>query len=164
MLRTAPLLLILASAGLLAGAFAFQVFGGLDPCPLCLWQRWSHATVVPLALLALFLDRAAQHTLAGLALLATAATLAVGAGIALFHVGVEHGWWQGLAACSAVPTGPTVAELALGLNNRPAACDQVAWSLLGLSMAGYNAILSVALALCAVLAAGVRLTTGRSLS
>ncbi|MEQ8369805.1 MAG: disulfide bond formation protein B [Alphaproteobacteria bacterium] len=161
MLRAAPLLLALSSLSLLGGAFAFEIFGGLDPCPLCLWQRWPHGAVIILALGAFLLDRSGRRTAAAVVLLAAGGVLAAGVGIAFFHVGVEQGWWPGLAACTAAPAGATVEELAQALASQPASCDQVAWSLLGLSMAAYNGLLSAGLALFALLAAGQRLTTGR---
>jgi disulfide bond formation protein DsbB len=130
------------SAALLAGALAFQHLGGLAPCALCLWQRWPHAAAVLTGGLALALPGRVLPVLGLLAALATA-------GIGGFHVGVEQGWWQGLATCSAgsisgVPVGdlldPNAAVAA------PVRCDAVPWSLLGISMAGWNMLLSLGLA------------------
>jgi disulfide bond formation protein DsbB len=141
--RTLTLLATLGSAALLGGAFAFQYFGGLQPCTLCLWQRWPHAAAIAIGLVAL------ATGWRGLALLGVLAALTA-AGIAGFHVGVEQGWWQGLATCSAGSIeGISAADL---LNPAvdvaaPVRCDAIAWSMAGISMAGWNGILSLGLAL-----------------
>ena len=135
------LLAMLGSAALLAGAFAFQYIGGLAPCQLCLWQRWPHAAAVGLGVLALTL---------GWRVLAVAGAVAalVAAGIGAFHVGVEQKWWEGLASCTAGSIkGISTADL---LNPdvvvaAPVRCDAIAWQLAGVSMAGWNVILSLVL-------------------
>jgi disulfide bond formation protein DsbB len=149
---TRPATLALAATGgsalLLAGAFVSQYGFGLYPCALCLWQRWPHGVAVLVGLAALALRPAGA---AGTALaLAGASAALTTAGIGIFHVGVEQGWWAGLAACSA---GPGVGGLSLEalLDPRvPVAaaprCDDIAFSFAGLSMAGWNAVLSVGLA------------------
>lgn len=140
------ILMILAGLGsalLLAGAFAFQYFGGLAPCTLCLWQRWPHGAAVAVMLLIL-LWRPAQ----GLALVGALAALST-AGIGLFHVGVEQGWWEGLSTC----TGGSISSISVNdlLNPdadiaAPVRCDEIAWSMFGISMAGWNALISLGLA------------------
>jgi disulfide bond formation protein DsbB len=133
------LLASLGSAGLLAGAFLFQYVGGLAPCQLCLWQRWPHAAAVVIGVLALATGGRALLLLGAAAALATA-------GIGMFHVGVEQGWWQGLASCTAGSiSGLSTADL---LNPEvviaaPVRCDAIAWEMLGISMAGWNVILSL---------------------
>ncbi len=137
---------VLAAAGgslaLLLGAFSFQYIGGLAPCTLCLWQRWPHAAAVLIGVAALALPGRALPLL-GLAAAVTAA--AIGG----FHAGVEQGWWQGLASCS----GGSIAGISMDdlLNPAtdvapPVRCDQIAWSLAGLSMAAWNMVLSLGLA------------------
>ncbi len=129
------------SAALLAGAFAFQYIGGLAPCTLCLWQRWPHAAAVIIGLVAL---RFGGRILPLLGAAAAATT----AGIAAFHVGVEQKWWEGLRSCSAGSIkGISTADL---LNPAvivaaPVRCDAVAWAMMGVSMAGWNMILSAML-------------------
>src|SRR5258708_21125576 len=92
-----PLLVLAASSVALATAFAAQYWGGLQPCVLCLYQRWPYAVAIALALVALALGGAARGWTVGLAGVA----FTVGAGIAMFHVGVEQGWWQGTSECGA---------------------------------------------------------------
>jgi disulfide bond formation protein DsbB len=150
--RNLPGLLALASAAMLAGAFGFQYIGGLDPCVLCLYQRYPHGLVIIIAGLAWLLrdlGRFSNHLtlLAGLVLL-------VGAGIAAFHMGVEYQWWAGTAECGAKAQPTTLAELrAQIMAQQITRCDEVAWSLFGISMAGYNMILSLVLAAAALCAA-----------
>jgi disulfide bond formation protein DsbB len=131
----------LGSLSLLLGALAFQYLGGLAPCHLCLLQRWPHAVAVGLGVMILAWPRR------GLALLAALAVLA-GAGIAIYHVGVEQAWWQGPTSCTAPePATQSAGELLDQILATPVVlCDQVAWSLWGISMAGWNAIASLGLA------------------
>jgi disulfide bond formation protein DsbB len=151
--RRAPLILILASVALLAAALAFQYLGGLQPCVLCIYQRWPHVAVIVLAGLALLPLGARWRSLF---LLLAAAALLVGAGIGVFHVGVEQHWWEGTASCGGTVSseGLTAEELRDRLLAAPPVrCDQVAWSLFGISMAGYNVLISLVLAAGAALAA-----------
>lgn len=132
----------LGSLALLAGAFGFQYIGGLAPCQLCLWQRWPHAAAIVIMVAALALPGRILPVLGALAALTTA-------GVGMFHVGVEQMWWEGLASCS----GNSIAGLNVSdlLNPdvaiaAPIRCDAIAWSLFGISMAGWNVILSLGLA------------------
>ncbi|MCJ7421524.1 disulfide bond formation protein B [Sphingomicrobium astaxanthinifaciens] len=136
-LRTAHGLALLVPAALLAGAIGSQLIGGLVPCEMCIWQRWPHAIAIALALLAIPLARLRRPLvlLAGLA-------IAVSGGIGVYHAGVELGWFEGLTRCAS-NSGGTLAELVSAPVVR---CDSVQWSLLGISMAGWNAILSLAAA------------------
>jgi disulfide bond formation protein DsbB len=134
---------MLGSAALLLGAFAFQYFGGLIPCVLCIYQRWPHGVAVLAGVLALSLGGRGWLWLGALA---AAATSAVG----FYHAGVELGWFAGLATCT-VDTlqGLNTADL---LNTdvtvgAPVRCDAVPWAMAGISMAGWNAILSALLSL-----------------
>lgn len=135
------------SLGILLGAFAFQYLGGLAPCQLCLWQRWPHAAAIAIGLLALLITRGALGRLLPLlGALAALATAAIGA----FHVGVEQKWWEGLASCTAGSiSGISTADLLNPDVNVGAVvrCDEIAWAMFGISMAGWNVILSALLAL-----------------
>jgi disulfide bond formation protein DsbB len=151
--RYAPLVLLLGSGGLLLGALFFQYLMGLPPCPLCHYQRWPHIAVLVLAAGALAIGPGSLRPwllgLIGLVLLG-------GMAVAIFHAGVEQKWWAGLAVCEGGgdDTAVGVDDITKALTQRPAPrCDQIAWSLFGLSMAAWNAILSLALAAFALRAA-----------
>lgn len=154
----APLLLLLASIAVLGSALASQYIGGLQPCVLCLYQRVPYAAVILIAGVALFLPpgpRAAALALAGLALL-------TGAGIAVFHVGVEQHWWQGTAECGTIDAAADSLEAlrAQVLAAPTVRCDEIPWSLFGISMAGYNVLTSLGLGIAGLIAAR-RLIGGR---
>ncbi|MGL6042428.1 MAG: disulfide bond formation protein B [Sandaracinobacteroides sp.] len=141
--RQAPLLLFAVSGSLLLGALAFQYIGGLAPCEMCFWQRWAHLAVLGAAGLAL---ASGNRGLGWIAVLAMAAA----AGLGLFHAGVEQKWWAGVTACtSPVAAGMSAAEMLDGLLAAPLVrCDDIPWSLLGISMAGWNALISAGAAIC----------------
>ena len=138
------LILIAASgsASLLLGAFAFQYIGGMAPCTMCLWQRWPHAAAIVIAVLAMVLPGRLLPAFGAFAALCTA-------GIGVYHTGIERGWWTGPAACSSGPIGGVSAEdLMAQIMAAPLVrCDAVAWEMLGLSMASWNALASLGLAL-----------------
>jgi disulfide bond formation protein DsbB len=148
-LMLARLLALLVPAGLLGGALGSQYLGGLHPCEMCHWQRWPHAAAVLLAGAAFFLPSHAR-LLTALAALAIAVSGAIG----VFHAGVEMGWWEGLTRCTA---GGAISLDDL-MKVPLVRCDQVQWSLLGISMAGWNAIISLgsAAVIAALLATGRR--------
>ena len=154
-LPLARLLALVLPVLLLGGAYAFQYIGGLHPCEMCWWQRYPHMAAIPLALLAYAVrDRACISGLfVGLAGLA----IGISGGIGLFHAGVEYGWWEGLTACSTSPAGGGSADILNQIMATPITrCDVAPWTLLGLSMAGYNGLLSGAgaLAILALLIKG----------
>ncbi len=146
--RTTAALLLAASAAILGGAFAFQYLGGLAPCILCWWQRYAHMATIALAVLAVVASARCSSTLGWVLVAATGLALLAGAGIAAFHVGVEQHWWAGTAECgSNVGGAGGIEELRARLLAQPIVrCDEIAWSLFGISMAGYNFLLSLALA------------------
>ena len=138
------MLMLLAAAGSLAlmlGAFGFQYIGGLPPCKLCLWQRYPHVVAIVIGLIAL---RFSNIALAWLGAAAALATAAVGG----YHTGVERGWWEGPTTCSSQPIGGLSTDQLLDqIMSAPLIrCDDVAWSLMGLSMASWNMIASLVLA------------------
>ncbi len=142
----ANVLAFLLPTALLAGAWGFQLIGGLIPCEMCHWQRWPHYAALGVAALA-FLTRG--HVRVALVVLAALLIAASGA-IGVAHLGVEHHWWNGFTACTAPTsiTGATAAERLDSLLAQPIVrCDTPQWSLLGISMAGFNAIFSLAGAL-----------------
>ena len=142
--------LFAASVTALGSALTSQYVGGLAPCVLCLYQRAAYAAVIMIsgAGLGLAFSPAPKiEWVRGLIALCGLALL-IGAGIAAFHVGVEQHWWAGTESCGAgAGTAKTVEELRAQLMAAPITrCDEVAWSLFGISMAGYNVIASLALA------------------
>lgn len=142
------------SLALLLGAWGFQHLGGLAPCAMCLWQRWPHAAALVFGAGALAAAGAAR---AAVAMLGAGAAL-VTAGIGVFHTGVERGWWPGPTSCSgggAVGSMPSATDLLATEGTATAAmCDAVVWSFAGLSMASWNALLSIGLAAVWLAAAG----------
>lgn len=146
-LKQARLLALLVPSGLLGGALLSQYVGGLYPCEMCYWQRWPHGAAILLALAAFFSPLGAPRT-RSLVLLAALA-IAVSGAIGVFHAGVELGYWEGITQC----TANGAASLQDILNTPLVRCDQVQWSLVGISMAGWNAIISLSgAALIALLA------------
>ena len=141
--RQAAWLLFAVSGSLLLGALGFQFLRGLAPCEMCYWQRYAHLAVLAVAGLALITGNRAAGWVAVLA-------MAIAAGLGLFHAGVEQKWWQGVTACTApVSAGMSTAEMLDTLMNAPLVrCDEIPWSLLGVSMAGWNALVSAGAALC----------------
>lgn len=131
------------SAALMIGALAFQHLGGMAPCKLCIWQRWPHVVAIGIGLLAM-LALMPQRLLAGLGAAAALAT----AGIGFYHSGVERKWWEGPASCSGGGVADQSAQdLFAQIMAAPLVrCDEVPWEMLGLSMASWNAVLSLLLA------------------
>ena len=127
------------SASLLGGAFLFEYVGGLPPCKMCIWQRWAHAAVILFALAGIL--GAPRRLATGLMLAAAIASV----GIASYHAGVEWGLWLGPQGCTAsLSSNLSSAALVDDLLATPVVrCDEVPWSLLGLSMAGWNALISI---------------------
>jgi disulfide bond formation protein DsbB len=132
-------LAFLIPAGLLAGAYGSQYIGGLYPCEMCWWQRWPHFAAVPLALLAFFISNPGfKRVLVALAAFAVLTSGLIGG----FHAGVEYGWWEGLSTCSTVPTGSAKDVMDAILNAPTIRCDVAPWTLFGISLAGFNFLLS----------------------
>jgi disulfide bond formation protein DsbB len=146
-LGPAKALALIVPAALLAGAFAFEHIGGLYPCEMCWWQRWAHMAALPFALLAWLLGGRLADGGRLLVRLAAAAILASGL-IAVYHAGVEADIFEGITQCTSVQSGGSNAELLAQIMAAPIVrCDEVPWSLWGVSMAGWNAILSLLAAL-----------------
>jgi disulfide bond formation protein DsbB len=149
---------LVASAAMLAIAHAFQTFEGLAPCTLCLHQREVYWVAGSLALAFMIVvrlpggPRLRQATCWSLGLV-----FLVGCAIAVYHAGAEWKFWPGPKACSgAGVTNISASEMSAllkGAKIKPPACDQAAWVFLGLSMAGWNALISLALAALSAAAA-----------
>jgi disulfide bond formation protein DsbB len=139
----ARLIALLLPAALLAGAFGSQYLGGLYPCEMCWWQRYAHMVALVPAALA-FAAPAPSATSRLLTLLAAAA-IAVSGAIGVYHAGVEAKIFEGFTQCTATSTsGLSTAELLKQITHAPLVrCDEVQFRFLGISMAGWNAILSL---------------------
>ena len=133
------LLLTLASGAILLAALGLQYLGALPPCRLCIWQRWPYVALIALGLIGW---RRRPRAMLGLATL----VLFGGAGLAAYHVGIEQGWWALPAGCVAGGSAQTVEDLRRLLAEAPPACDQVGFSFLGLTLAGWNLLASLLLA------------------
>lgn len=134
----------------LAGALAIEHIGSIEPCPLCLDQRIAYYAAVPLGLLAFALARGRpQSARAILGVLAIG--FAVNAGVGVYHSGVEWGWWAGPESCAGMGTIASNPQDLLQSLSEPGIvrCDEAPLRVLGLSLAGYSALLSAALALLA---------------
>lgn len=144
-LPLARLIALGAPALLLGGALASQYIGGLYPCEMCLWQRWPHAAAILLALGA-FATRPRAGTSRLLTALA-ALGIALSGTIGVFHAGVEYGWWEGITACSVPIAGGSAQDMLDAIMAAPLTrCDVAPWSLFGISLAGFNALFSLAAA------------------
>jgi len=148
----ARLLALVIPVALLGGALAFQYIGGRHPCEMCYWQRWPHGAAILFALLA-FTGPASTARSRNFTLLAALA-IAVSGIIGVYHAGVESGVFEGFTTC----TSTAATSLQDILNTPLVRCDQVQWSLFGISMAGWNAIISLggAAAILALTAMGRR--------
>jgi len=131
--RKARALAVLVPAALLGGAYVSQYAFGLPPCEMCWWQRYPHFAAVGVGLFAYVLKPAQVWTaLAGPAILTSGL-------IGGFHAGVEYGWWDGITGCAAPMAGVDV----LDFNAAPLIrCDVAPWTLLGISLAGFNFLIS----------------------
>lgn len=142
---TRKLLILIAaggSAAMMLGALGFQYIGELPPCKLCYWQRYPHIAAILIGAIAFFVPVNALIALGGLAALATA-------GVGVYHTGVEKKWWEGPTTCTSQPIeGLSADELLNQIMSAPLIrCDDVAWSMFGLSMASWNAVISFGLVL-----------------
>jgi len=135
---------LLASIGTLGAVFTAEYGFLLKPCVLCVYQRWPYAAVIALVFLALILKNKISEVYFQAVV---ALSFAVTAGVGAFHVGVEKSWWQGSAECSA-DTSSTLSlqELRAQIMSAPLVkCNEVAWELFGISMAGYNFLFASAM-------------------
>ena len=149
-------LALLLPFGLLAGAYGSQYLGGLYPCEMCWWQRWPHFAALPLALGAFVMGR--QGVRRALVMLAALAILISGL-IGGYHAGVEYGWWEGITTCSPTVMPGSGKDVLDAILNAPLIrCDIAPWTLFGISLAGYNFLISTlgALAIFGLLRKGAK--------
>ena len=157
-----PWVVVASGATALAAALVSQYAFGFEPCVLCIYQRWPYGVAIVLALVAA--TRPSTGTARMRLLAACAAVIWVGSLVAAYHVGVEQGWWVDTLACGGVriPDGDLQSALDQMLARDAVSCDVVTFSVFGVSMAGYNALVSLVLGAATLSAAlaGPRHATG----
>jgi disulfide bond formation protein DsbB len=148
-IRAAAAAIAIIGAATIAGAWFFQLGLGLQPCPLCLEQRIPYYAAVPIAALtAIGAERRWPRRMLVAALAIAGLLMLWGAGLAAYHAGVEWHWWPGPQDCSGAgfSAGGGGGNLLQQMQSaRVVRCDAAAWTFLGLSLAGYNALISLAL-------------------
>lgn len=117
----------------------FQYIGGMAPCQMCIWQRWPHVIAIALGLIIWFVPSRILAVLGGI-------TVLIGAGIGVYHAGVEQKWWEGPSSCTGDGLSLTDNLLDMTAPVHVVMCDVIPWAMFGISMAGWNAIISVGLA------------------
>jgi disulfide bond formation protein DsbB len=151
-------------AATIAGAWFFQYVVGLQPCPLCLEQRTPYYVAIPLAVIVALaaLRRAPRAVLAG-GLVVIALAMLGGAGLGVYHAGVEWHWWPGPQDCSGpVASFGSARDLLKQIQSTSVVrCDEAAWRFLGLSLAGYNVLIALAMAALASWGAAATLRGGK---
>ena len=132
-LSQARLLALLIPAGLLGGAYISQYGFGLYPCEMCWWQRYPHFAALGVAFASFAIQPARVWVaLAGLAIITSGL-------IGGFHAGVEYGWWEGITGCAKLSSDIDVMDI----NAAPLVrCDSAPWDLFGVSLAGWNFLIS----------------------
>ena len=130
----------LGSILILSSAFFFEYVLGYSACKMCIWQRWPHALAILIGIIIL------STRLKILSIFGVLSTLTT-AGIGFYHAGVEYKWWSGPSSCtSKINTEISASDLLNQILSAPIVrCDDVVWDLFGISMAGWNGILSLAL-------------------
>lgn len=141
--KNIPILALLLSGGLLCGAWFFQYVLGYPPCQMCYWQRHAHKAVLAIAVLALLAGILGKQNPRLFAVL-IGLSLVVSFGLAFWHVGVEYKWWEGPQTCSAPAGTIKLDDFDINKMNdaKPPSCADAVWHFLGLSMAGWNALIS----------------------
>ncbi len=143
--RAARWIVLLVPALLLGGAYLSQYAFGLFPCEMCWWQRWPHFAALALAVLAFIAPP--QRLWVAFAALAIIASGLIGG----FHAGVEYDWWDGVTDCSTIPSAGGGSAMDAILNTPLIRCDVAPWTLFGVSLAGYNFLISVGSGVAALL-------------
>jgi disulfide bond formation protein DsbB len=136
MLKRAQFIALLLPSALMTGALGSQYLGGLVPCEMCWWQRWPHYAAIALAALAFI---APQGTLRRILIAGAAGGILTSGLIGIYHAGVEYHLWLGPTRCTG-QGGHTLDEL---FKTKIVMCDQPQWTLFGISLAGFNALISV---------------------
>ena len=144
-----PLLITVASVAILSTVLASEHWGGLHPCDLCTKQRIPYLVVIVGGTVATVLTMIGWRGVAALIITACGLAFLAGAGVGAYHVGIEQHWWEGSSACTGITTGAAtnIEEMRdLVLAAPVVRCDDISWSMFGISMAGYNVLASMVLA------------------
>ncbi len=149
---------LFGAVAIILAALAFEYIGGYRPCPLCLEQRYAYYISIPLLFLALILVSMEQHRIATALFALVAIAFLINAGLGVYHAGVEWQFWEGPQTCASTGLAPLGGAGEGGLLKQLAKetfvrCDEAAWRFAGLSFAGWNAVLSMLLAIGAIQAA-----------
>jgi disulfide bond formation protein DsbB len=141
--RLARSIAMLLPAALLAGAWGSQLIGHLYPCEMCHWQRWPHYAALAIALLAFVVP---QRSVGKSLVIVAALLIGISGAIGVAHAGVEYHWWSGFTACTQTVDLRGLdgaARLDVLMRAPVVRCDTAQWSFAGISLAGFNAILSL---------------------
>ncbi len=133
----ARMIALVVPTALMVGALGSEFIGGLFPCEMCHWQRWPHEAAIVLALFSVGIrNHGYGRVLTALAAMAIMTSGMIGA----YHAGVEYGFWEGLTQCSSTARGVTLEDIMAAPMIR---CDVAQWTLFGVSLAGFNALISI---------------------
>jgi disulfide bond formation protein DsbB len=152
-IASAAIAIAVVGLATILGALFFQHGLGLSPCPLCLEQRYAYYISIPLAAMILLgVSVGSSRKVMLLAFLAIAVAMLWNAGLGVYHSGIEWHWWAGPQDCAGpvVDFGPAGGLLERIQTTRVVRCDEAAWRFLGLSLAGYNVLISLVLAAIAL--------------
>jgi disulfide bond formation protein DsbB len=145
-IATAAIAIAVIGSATILGAWFFQFVLGYKPCPLCLEQRYVYYFGIPLAVLVLLGEGVgSSRKVLVFALFMIAAGMLWNTGLSTYHAGIEWKWWPGPTDCSGTLEHITAPGSILD-TIKPVRCDEAAWRFLGLSLAGYDALISLALA------------------
>lgn len=147
-----------ASVFMLGAAYYFQYVDGLAPCILCLRQRWAYRVAIAISLIGVIGGFTPwRHIIYRIACVGLIGAFGAGLYLAGWHAGAEYGWWDGPQACAASGTGQvtvdSIAEMLAGNAEPMPSCEVPVWWFLGLTMAGWNFIISAGLMIGSALAA-----------
>lgn len=138
-----PAGLLLLAVTALGGALTSQYAFGMNPCPLCIYQRWPYAIIIALSVLALLTSLKKKEKVTSALVFLCGLALLAGGVIAAYHTGVEQHWWKSFLEGCTINFDAGKDLLKQIESTRAARCDEIPWSMFGISMAGYNAIISL---------------------
>ena len=144
------------ATGIILAALGFEHIGGYDPCPLCLQQRYAYYAGIPVLFIALLLISLEQHRVAMVLFFLVAIAFLANAGLGVYHSGVEWKFWEGPATCDNTVLKPLGGggSLTQSLTGKSfASCGDATWRFLGLSFAGWNVVVCIALTIACLKAA-----------